>query len=59
MGKLLLAYLTATLANHDLGASAGPNAATSLDELRERLAVIREQGYSLQDQEVAAAARAA
>ena len=59
MGKLLLAYLpdaelARTLANHDFGADAGPNAATSLDELRERLAVIREQGYSLQDQEVAA-----
>ena len=62
MGKLLLAYLpdaelARTLANHDFGADAGPNAATSLDELRERLAVIREQGYSLQDQEVAAGLR--
>ena len=62
MGKLLLAYLSddelrATLANHDFGADAGPNAARSLDELRERLAVIREQGYSLQDQEVAAGLR--
>ncbi len=62
MGKLLLAYLSdaelkRTLANHDFGADAGPNAAKSLDELRERLAVIREQGYSLQDQEVAAGLR--
>ena len=62
MGKLLLAYLSdaelaATLANHDFGADAGPNAARSLDALRERLAVIREQGYSLQDQEVAAGLR--
>ena len=59
MGKLLLAYLSdaelaATLATHDFAADAGPNAAKSLGELRERLAVIREQGYSLQDQEVAA-----
>ncbi|MFC5791634.1 IclR family transcriptional regulator [Agromyces tardus] len=62
MGKLLLAYLSdaelaATLANHDFGADAGPNAARSLDELRERLAAIREQGYALQDQEVAAGLR--
>jgi IclR family pca regulon transcriptional regulator len=62
MGKLLLAYLSdaelaATLAAHEFGADAGPNAATSLDELRERLAVIREQGYSIQDQEVAAGLR--
>ena len=62
MGKLLLAYLTdaelrATLANHDFAAQAGPNAASSLDDLRERLAAIREQGYALQDQEVAAGLR--
>lgn len=62
MGKLLLSYLpddelAAALANHDFAASAGPNAARSLDELRERLAAIRAQGYSLQDQEVAAGLR--
>ena len=63
MGKLLLAYLSdaelaRTLANHDFGAAdAGPNAVRSLDELRDRLAVIREQSYSLQDQEVAAGLR--
>lgn len=62
MGKLLLAYLgdaelAATLAGHDFGTDAGPNAATSLDQLRERLAVIREQGYALQDEEVAAGLR--
>lgn len=62
MGKLLLAHLpdeelAATLANHDFSAHAGPNAARSLDELRERLAAIRAQGYSLQDQEVAAGLR--
>lgn len=62
MGKLLLAYLpddelATTLANHDFTAAAGPNAARSLEELRERLAAIRAQGYSLQDQEVAAGLR--
>jgi len=62
MGKLLLAYLSdaelaAALAAHEFGTDAGPNAAASLDELRERLAVIREEGYSLQDQEVAAGLR--
>jgi IclR family pca regulon transcriptional regulator len=62
MGKLLLAYLsddelTAALSGHDFDSQVGPNAARSLAELRERLAVIREQGYSLQDQEVAAGLR--
>ncbi len=62
MGKLLLAYLSDAelvmmLAGHDFDADAGPNAARSLDELRERLALIREQGYALQDQEVAAGLR--
>lgn len=62
MGKLLLSYLTddelrATLAGHDFEKDAGPNAAHSLDELRERLEAIRVQGYSLQDQEVAAGLR--
>ncbi|UUT36159.1 IclR family transcriptional regulator [Microbacterium elymi] len=62
MGKLLLAYLSddelnATLATHDFERDAGPNAARSPDELRERLVLIREQGYSLQDQEVAAGLR--
>jgi IclR family pca regulon transcriptional regulator len=62
MGKLLLAYLSEgelarTLSGHDFGAAVGPNAARTLDELRDRLATIREQGYSLQDQEVAAGLR--
>ncbi|WP_166980814.1 IclR family transcriptional regulator [Paramicrobacterium fandaimingii] len=62
MGKLLLAYLgdeelDAALVNHDFGTAAGPNAATSVDDLRKRLAVIREQGYAVQDQEVAAGLR--
>ncbi len=62
MGKLLLAYLSeaelaAALANHDFARDAGPNAARSLSDLRERLATIRDQGYALQDQEVAAGLR--
>ncbi|WP_311243595.1 IclR family transcriptional regulator [Microbacterium sp. WCS2018Hpa-23] len=62
MGKLLLAYLseaelTSALQGHDFASHAGPNAATSLDDLRERLSTIRDQGYSLQDQEVAAGLR--
>lgn len=61
MGKLLLAYLSpdelrATLADTTFG-MAGPNAATSIDELEGMLAVIRDQGYALQDQEVAAGLR--
>ena len=62
MGKLLLAYLTpdelrATLAEHSFDVGAGPNAAHSIEELEERLAPIREQGYALQDEEVAAGLR--
>jgi IclR family transcriptional regulator, pca regulon regulatory protein len=62
MGKLLLAYLSedelrATLASHDFTRVVGPNAAQSLEELSERLTVIREQGYALQDEEVAAGLR--
>ena len=62
MGKLLLAYLSRdeleqTLSGHDFTAVAGPNAAHSIAELADRLAVIREQGYALQDQEVAAGLR--
>jgi IclR family pca regulon transcriptional regulator len=62
MGKLLLAYLSpeelrATLSTHVFRTNAGPNAATSIEELEERLAPIREQGYALQDEEVAAGLR--
>ncbi|MET0862439.1 MAG: IclR family transcriptional regulator [Microbacterium sp.] len=62
MGKLLLAYLSpdelaAALADHDFARDAGPNAASSLQELSERLTTIREQGYALQDEEVAAGLR--
>jgi IclR family pca regulon transcriptional regulator len=62
MGKMLLAWLAhseleAVLKQHDFGVEYGPNAVRSLDELRERLAEIRIQGYALQDQEVAAGLR--
>nr|WP_274636122.1 IclR family transcriptional regulator [Microbacterium bovistercoris] len=62
MGKLLLAWqddeqLRRTLADHDFAGAAGPNAAHSVEELAERLAQIREQGYAVQDEEVAAGLR--
>ncbi|MEU1972145.1 IclR family transcriptional regulator [Microbacterium sp. NPDC019599] len=62
MGKLLLAYLSpdelrAALANHVFRTDAGPNAARSIEDLEKRLAPIREQGYALQDEEVAAGLR--
>ncbi|GAA4157032.1 IclR family transcriptional regulator [Leifsonia shinshuensis] len=57
MGKLLLSYLSpdelrSLYADSDLTA-AGPNAVRSVSELEERLAAIRQQGYALQDEEVA------
>lgn len=57
MGKLLLSYLTSAelrelYADADFSA-AGPNAVHSVRELEERLATIRQQGYALQDEEVA------
>ncbi|KQV06253.1 IclR family transcriptional regulator [Leifsonia sp. Root112D2] len=62
MGKLLLAWLDddelrQTLAGHDFAATAGPNAAQSIGELAARLAEIRQQGYAVQDEEVAAGLR--
>lgn len=58
MGKLLLAFLpsaevTARLGTKPFEAHGGPNAVASRGELDERLAEIREQGYSIQDQELA------
>lgn len=57
MGKLLLSYLDAgelreLYADADFAAG-GPNAAHSVGELEARLATIRQQGYALQDEEVA------
>ncbi|WP_417512306.1 IclR family transcriptional regulator [Microbacterium sp.] len=62
MGKLLLAYLDddalrTTLSGHDFALHAGPNAVSSFEELRSHLGEIREQGYALQDQELAAGLR--
>ena len=62
MGKLLLAYLDAdelqeALTSHDFSVDVGPNAAHSLEELRAALAPIRDQGYAIQDEEVAAGLR--
>lgn len=62
MGKLLLAHLSPTelravLSNHVFRTDAGPNAARSIDDLEKRLASIRELGYALQDEEVAAGLR--
>lgn len=62
MGKLLLAGLSDDDVASRLGAdafaqAAGPNAVRSLAELQDRLAQIREQGYAIQDQELAAGLR--
>jgi len=62
MGKLLLAWLSdEELSHHVSDASfareAGPNAVRSASELRDRLATIRQQGYSIQDQELAVGLR--
>ena len=58
MGKLLLAGLSsaeldAVLGDHAFDGGLGPNAVTSRSELDARLAVIREKGYAIQDQELA------
>jgi IclR family pca regulon transcriptional regulator len=58
IGKLLLAYLDgAELAERitpqSFAAQHGPNAKVSLEELREELAKIREQGWAMQDEELA------
>jgi IclR family transcriptional regulator, pca regulon regulatory protein len=58
MGKLLLAALSPEelserLGDHPFGSHAGPNAVTNRADLDARLAAIRKQGYSIQDQELA------
>ena len=58
IGKLLLAHLDeADLHSRITGASFpeqhGPNAKVSLEELRQELAQIREQGWAMQDEELA------
>jgi IclR family pca regulon transcriptional regulator len=58
MGKLLLAQLSPEELDERIGAhsftsTAGPNAVRNRRDLDDRLAVIREQGYAIQDQELA------
>ncbi|WP_062464101.1 IclR family transcriptional regulator [Demequina soli] len=62
MGKLLLAYLPEQerrdlLGGYDFSRAVGPNAARSAADLEPGLAAIRDDGYALQDQEVAAGLR--
>jgi IclR family pca regulon transcriptional regulator len=58
IGKLLLASLDesdleARITESSFSANSGPNAKVSLDELREELRVIRDQGWAMQDEELA------
>ena len=58
IGKLLLAYLDeddlpARITDASFSANSGPNAKVSLDELRDELRTIREQGWAMQDEELA------
>ena len=58
MGKLLLAGLPPQelddrIGPQSFGAGAGPNAVSNRKELDARLALIREQGYAIQDEELA------
>ena len=58
IGKLLLAYLdeaalVARITDASFSANSGPNAKLSLAELREELRVIRDQGWAMQDEELA------
>jgi IclR family pca regulon transcriptional regulator len=58
IGKLLLAYLDeadlrARIGDESFPTQHGPNAKVSLDELRPELTQIREQGWAMQDEELA------
>jgi IclR family transcriptional regulator, pca regulon regulatory protein len=58
IGKLLLAYLDeadleARITDASFSANSGPNAKLSLAELREELRAIRDQGWAMQDEELA------
>lgn len=58
IGKLLLAYLDdadiqARVTDASFSANSGPNAKVSLPELRGELRTIREQGWAMQDEELA------
>ncbi|MFC0681529.1 IclR family transcriptional regulator [Lysobacter korlensis] len=62
MGKVLLAYLSPDELTRRIGADAfrpghGPNAVGNREELNRQLATIRQQGYAIQDQELAAGLR--
>ena len=58
IGKLLLAYLdeadlTARITDASFPANSGPNAKVSLAELRGELRTVRDQGWAMQDEELA------
>jgi IclR family pca regulon transcriptional regulator len=58
IGKLLLAHLDeadlqSRISDSSFAANHGPNAKVSLAELREELTTIREQGWAMQDEELA------
>jgi len=58
IGKLLLAQLDpadleSRVTDASFSANSGPNAKVSLDELREELSTIRDQGWAMQDEELA------
>jgi IclR family transcriptional regulator, pca regulon regulatory protein len=58
IGKLLLAHLdeaelAARVTDASFSANSGPNAKVSLAELRDELRTIRDQGWSMQDEELA------
>jgi IclR family pca regulon transcriptional regulator len=58
IGKLLLAHLDqadleALITDTSFSANAGPNAKVSLAELREELRAVRDQGWAMQDEELA------
>jgi IclR family transcriptional regulator, pca regulon regulatory protein len=58
IGKVLLAYLdeadlTARISDASFSANSGPNAKVSLAELRGELRSVRDQGWAMQDEELA------
>ena len=58
IGKLLLAHLDdadlqSRITDASFAANSGPNAKVSLAELRDELRTIRDQGWSMQDEELA------
>src|ERR1700734_159425 len=58
IGKLLLAYLgeadlAARITDASFAANSGPNAKVSLAELRDELRSVRDQGWAMQDEELA------